>query len=151
MRTISSAEHPLRTHRSSRGAATSARSTAKHPSALRRSSVDAHWSRRFAKPVDEALLTTLLDAGVRVVTLEDHSIKGGFGTQVLEAANRLGLDSRLITVRGMPDGWIYQGSRSGQLAEVGLDAESIARAIRTTVDGAEPADTSRQAPSHAAR
>ena len=109
------------------------------------------YDARFAKPVDEALLTTLLDAGVRVVTLEDHSVKGGFGTQVLEAANRLGLDARLITVRGMPDGWIYQGSRSGQLAEVGLDAESIARAIRTTVDGGEPADTSRQAPSHAAR
>lgn len=109
------------------------------------------YDARFAKPVDETLLTTLLDAGVRVVTLEDHSIKGGFGTQVLEAANRLGLDSRLITVRGMPDGWIYQGSRSGQLAEVGLDAESIARAIRTTVDGAEPADTNRQAPSHATR
>ncbi len=90
---------------------------------------------RFAKPVDDALLQELLGAGVRVFTIEDHSIKGGFGTQVLEAANRLGLDSRLITVCGMPDGWVYQGGRGEQLAEVGLDPVSIARRIRAVLNG----------------
>ncbi len=88
------------------------------------------YDARFAKPVDEKLLRELLESGVRVVTVEDHSVKGGFGTQVLEAANRLGLDSRLVTVCGMPDGWVYQGGRGEQLAEVGLDAISIARRIR---------------------
>ena len=93
------------------------------------------YDARFAKPVDEALLRTLLEAGVRVFTLEDHTIKGGFGTQVLEAANRLGLDSRLVTVCGMPDGWVYQGGRGEQLAEVGLDATSIARRVRSVLAG----------------
>lgn len=109
------------------------------------------YDARFAKPVDEALLTTLLNAGVRVVTLEDHSVKGGFGTQVLEAAHRRGLDTRLITVLGMPDGWVYQGSRGGQLAEVGLDAESVARCIRTAFDGPPASSTGADRTSHATR
>ena len=93
------------------------------------------YDARFAKPVDEDLLRTLLEAGVRVVTVEDHTVKGGFGTQVLEACNRCGLDTRLVTVCGMPDGWVYQGGRGEQLAEVGLDAASIARRIRAAVSG----------------
>ena len=96
---------------------------------------------RFAKPVDDALLQELLGAGVHIFTLEDHSIKGGFGSQVLEAANRLGLDSRLITVCGMPDGWVYQGGRGEQLAEVELDPVSIARRIREALSG-EPGTSS---------
>ncbi|MDE0890457.1 MAG: 1-deoxy-D-xylulose-5-phosphate synthase, partial [Phycisphaerales bacterium] len=64
------------------------------------------YDARFAKPVDETLLTELITAGVQVVTIEDHTVKGGFGTQVLEACNRLGLDSRKVTVLGMADGWV---------------------------------------------
>ena len=97
------------------------------------------YDARFAKPVDDALLTDLLGRGVRVVTIEDHSIKGGFGTQVLEACHRLGLDTRLVTICGMPDGWVYQGGREEQLAEVGLDAASIARRVRELLGGGGPA------------
>ena len=95
------------------------------------------YDARFAKPVDDALLQELLGAGVHVLTIEDHSVKGGFGTQVLEAANRLKLDSRLITVCGMPDGWVYQGGRGEQLAEVGLDPVSLARTVRHALGDAE--------------
>ena len=96
------------------------------------------YDARFAKPVDEALLRELLDAGVRVVTIEDHSVKGGFGTQVLEACHRLGLDTRLVTICAMPDGWVYQGGREEQLAEVGLDAASITRQVRAVLGGDTP-------------
>jgi 1-deoxy-D-xylulose-5-phosphate synthase len=75
------------------------------------------YDARFAKPVDEELLTSLLQRGIPVLTVEDHSIKGGFGTQVLEACNRLKLDTRLVTVIGLPDDWIYQGSRGQQIEE----------------------------------
>jgi 1-deoxy-D-xylulose-5-phosphate synthase len=98
------------------------------------------YDARFAKPVDETLLTELITAGIQVVTIEDHTVKGGFGTQVLEACNRLGLDSRKVTVLGMADGWVYQGGRGEQLAEVGLDVISIARRIREVL-AAEDAPT----------
>ena len=88
------------------------------------------YDARFAKPIDEELLSDLIGRGIPVITVEDHSVKGGFGSQVLEACNRLGLDSRLVQVMGLPDQWIYQGSRDEQLREAGIDADSIARSIR---------------------
>ncbi|MFM7806645.1 MAG: 1-deoxy-D-xylulose-5-phosphate synthase, partial [Planctomycetota bacterium] len=67
------------------------------------------------------------------------SIRGGFGSCVLEACADLGLDTRLVTRLALPDHWIYQGERREQLVEAGLDAASIARAIRTAVAAAPSA------------
>ncbi len=88
------------------------------------------WDARFAKPVDRELIKALLERGVPIITIEDHSIIGGFGTAVLEAAQELGLDGSHITRLGLPDAWVYQDSRAKQLAEVGLDQPAIVRAIR---------------------
>jgi 1-deoxy-D-xylulose-5-phosphate synthase len=81
--------------------------------------------------VDDQLLRTLLEARIPVVTVEDHSIRGGFGSNVLDACNRLGLDTRLVTRLALPDGWIYQGERKEQMIEAGIDPASIARTLRT--------------------
>jgi 1-deoxy-D-xylulose-5-phosphate synthase len=88
------------------------------------------YDARFAKPVDEQLLRALLEARIPVVTVEDHSIRGGFGSNVLDACNRLGLDTRLVTRLALPDGWIYQGERKEQLVEAGIDPANIARTLR---------------------
>jgi 1-deoxy-D-xylulose-5-phosphate synthase len=88
------------------------------------------YDARFAKPVDRELVRSLIEAGVAIVTIEDHSIRGGFGAQVLEAANEMGLDTSRITRLAMPDRWVYQDSRAKQLEEIGLDAASIARRVR---------------------
>lgn len=98
------------------------------------------WDARFAKPVDTALIRCLLELRVPIVTVEDHGITGGFGAAVLEAASAMGLDTSGITRLGLPDAWVYQGSRAGQLAEVGLDAPGIARAT-ASVMAARPRDT----------
>ncbi len=88
------------------------------------------YDARFAKPVDRALVRTLLEREVPILTIEDHGIVGGFGAAVLEAAQEMGLDASRIVRLGLPDSWVYQDSRAKQLAEVGLDAVGIARAIR---------------------
>ena len=100
---------------------------------------------RFAKPVDIELMTRLLSAGTPVITVEDHSIRGGFGACVLEACHDAGLDTRCITRMALPDSWIYQGERSEQLAEAGIDSAGIARVIRAVVDGTPAAEASRAA------
>ena len=84
------------------------------------------YDARFAKPVDIDLIAGLVARGIPIVTIEDHSIRGGFGSCVLEACNDRRLETRGITRMAMPDGWIYQGERKEQLAEVGLDPASIA-------------------------
>lgn len=92
------------------------------------------YDARFAKPVDTDLLRDLIERGIPVVTVEDHGLAGGFGTCVLEACNELGLRTDRISRMGIPERWIRQGSRDGQLKEVELDPASIARRIREVLD-----------------
>lgn len=99
------------------------------------------YDARFAKPIDRVLLRDLLERGVPIVTIEDHSVIGGFGSAVLEAASEMGLDASRVRVLGLPDQWIMQDSRNAQLAEVGLDAPGIVRSIRHLLDA--PGTTAR--------
>jgi 1-deoxy-D-xylulose-5-phosphate synthase len=89
---------------------------------------------RFAKPIDEDMVTTAITRGGPVVTVEDHSVTGGFGTAVLETANRLGLPTDTIIRLGLAAERFYvHGPRSGQLAEAGIDTAGITSAVRRAV------------------
>lgn len=95
---------------------------------------------RFAKPVDQTMVTDALSRGGPVITVEDHSVTGGFGASVLEAARELELAADHVVVLGMPaDRFIAHGSRAGQLAEVGIDAAGIAAAVRDALDASPSA------------
>ncbi|MFG0258459.1 MAG: 1-deoxy-D-xylulose-5-phosphate synthase [Phycisphaerales bacterium JB043] len=85
---------------------------------------------RFAKPLDEDLVRDLLTRGIAIVTVEDHSVVGGFGASVLEFAAREGLDASRVRVCGIPDDFIHQDPRGVQLRQAGLDADGIERVIR---------------------
>ena len=88
------------------------------------------YDARFAKPLDRDLIRDLLSRDVPILTVEDHSVVGGFGAAVLEAASEMGLSAARVRTLGIPDQWVYQNSRTAQLAEVGLDSPGIARAVR---------------------
>ncbi len=92
------------------------------------------YDARFARPVDIELLRNLIEQRVPIVTVEDHGLEGGFGSCVLDACHDAGLDTRGITRLGLPCRWIYQGARSDQLEEAGLDPASIARSVREALD-----------------
>jgi len=94
------------------------------------------YDARFAKPVDLELLRDLIARGVPILTIEDHGLTSGFGSCVLDACHTAGLSTGGIKCLGIPERWIYQDSRSKQLAEVGLDAASIARTVREWLDTA---------------
>jgi 1-deoxy-D-xylulose-5-phosphate synthase len=94
---------------------------------------------RFAKPVDQEMVRKACAAGRPIVTVEDHSIVGGFGAAVLETAHELGLKIPPIRLLGMPaDRFVAHGSRAGQLAECGYDATGIAAAAAGMVDTVIP-------------
>jgi transketolase C-terminal domain/subunit len=63
-----------------------------------------------------------------VITVEDHQLINGFGTAALETAAELNLDSRKIVRLGIADRYVAHGPRKWQLANAGIDAESIAKA-----------------------
>jgi 1-deoxy-D-xylulose-5-phosphate synthase len=85
------------------------------------------YDARFAKPLDIELLRQLIGSGTPVLTVEDHHVVGGFGGSVIEACHDDGLRTDGIHRLGLPDQWIYQGSRAEQQAEAGIDADAIAR------------------------
>ncbi len=94
---------------------------------------------RFAKPIDRNMVIEALTAGHPVITVEDHSVAGGFGSAVLETAQDLRLPTERLTRLGMPvDRFIEHGSRAGQLAEIGIDAAGIANTVQQLVGAAEP-------------
>ncbi len=88
---------------------------------------------RFAKPIDEEAVRSALSESRQemgcVVTVEDHTLAGGFGAAVLETAQRLQLDTRRLLMLGLPDDWVAHDSRKAQLAAVGLDAAGIGRRV----------------------
>ena len=89
---------------------------------------------RFAKPIDADMVTTAITRGGPVITVEDHSLAGGFGSAVLETAHQLGLPTEALVMLGLaPDRFYAHGSRSGQLAEAGIDAAGIAETARRAV------------------
>ncbi len=86
---------------------------------------------RFAKPLDEALLTVLAREHRLVVTLEEGAV-GGFATQVLDAMCRMsrhGVEPARVAPLHLPDRFIEHGTQSEQEAWSGLDARSLARRV----------------------
>lgn len=92
---------------------------------------------RFAKPVDILLVRRLIEAGIPIVSIEDHGLRGGFGANIIDACNHAGLDASCVTRLGMPERWIAQGTRTEQHEEIGIDPPSIARVIRAILDTPE--------------
>jgi 1-deoxy-D-xylulose-5-phosphate synthase len=88
---------------------------------------------RFAKPLDAGRIVALARRCGAVVTVEEHSAAGGFGSAVLEALAQA--DLRVPTrCLGIPDRLIEHGDPARILASLGLDSAGIARAVRALID-----------------
>ena len=89
----------------------------------------AHYDMRFAKPVDEELLHEALAKYEKIITVEDGTIVGGFGSAVLEFANEHGYKNE-VKILGIPDHIIEHGTPKELQRECGFDAQGIAYTVR---------------------
>lgn len=88
----------------------------------------AHYDMRFVKPLDEEILHEVGKRFKRIITVEDGSRNGGFGSAVLEWLNDNGYATSVKRM-GLPDKFIEHGTVP-QLREIaGIDKESIMREI----------------------
>jgi len=86
---------------------------------------------RFAKPVDKVLLSEHAQHCGLIVTLEDHTMVGGFGTACLDALNEEGMMVPLLRL-GWPDQFVEHGSSVADLrAANGLSPQEMERKILT--------------------
>jgi 1-deoxy-D-xylulose-5-phosphate synthase len=81
---------------------------------------------RFVKPLDEELLDDLAQTHDRIVTIEENTLVGGFGSTVAEHLAETGVS---VVRFGLPDGFVRHGDRGLLLAEVGLTSEAVAAAV----------------------
>ncbi len=89
---------------------------------------------RFAKPLDRATLLKAVEELPLVVTVEEGTLEGGFGSAVLEAANAAGLDTRNVVRLGLPDRFVEHGERPELLADLGLNVDGICRTVRQALE-----------------
>lgn len=89
----------------------------------------AHYDMRFVKPLDEPLLHEVFSTYNKILTIEDGTIVGGFGSAILEfmAANNYNAEVKML---GIPDQIIEHGSPKQLYDEIGIDANHIADTIR---------------------
>ncbi len=85
---------------------------------------------RFVKPLDKTILLKAVEDLPLVVTVEEGTLEGGFGSALLEAANAAGLETSNVVRLGLPDRFVEHGERSELLAELGLDVSGICSTIR---------------------
>ncbi|MGL4553456.1 MAG: 1-deoxy-D-xylulose-5-phosphate synthase [Gemmataceae bacterium] len=88
---------------------------------------------RFCKPLDREVMLRAVETASVVVTVEEGTTEGGFGSAVLECANAAGLGTANVVRLGLPDSFVEHGERGELLADVGLDAAGIAAAARATL------------------
>ncbi|MEO6071081.1 MAG: 1-deoxy-D-xylulose-5-phosphate synthase [Chitinophagaceae bacterium] len=84
----------------------------------------AHYDMRFAKPLDEELLHEALTNYEKIITIEDGTVVGGFGSAVAEFITKHNYKNSL-TILGIPDRIIEHGTLKELHAECGYDAAAI--------------------------
>jgi 1-deoxy-D-xylulose-5-phosphate synthase len=92
----------------------------------------AHFDMRFAKPLDEELLHEALQGYSKIITVEDGTIVGGFGSAVTEFMAEHGYKNDLRML-GIPDRVVEHGTLKDLHRECGYDAQGIADAVRDMV------------------
>lgn len=95
---------------------------------------------RHVKPLDTELLDALADRPI--ITVEENTLDGGFGSAVLEYFDLAGRtqDVRLHRI-GIPDVFSEQATRDEQLAAHDLDADGLYRATRSYLQNLAPIAT----------
>jgi 1-deoxy-D-xylulose-5-phosphate synthase len=85
---------------------------------------------RFAKPLDTALISRLAREHEALVIVEEGAV-GGFAAQVFQFLSQRGLLDRGLKIRSLtlPDRFQGQADYRTMIAEAGLDADGVTRAV----------------------
>ena len=89
----------------------------------------AHYDMRFVKPLDDSIMREVAEANYeKIITIEDGSLKGGFGSCVAEwlESNRCTTPLQCL---GLPDSFVEHGPVKELYRITGLDEDSIKKLI----------------------
>ena len=99
---------------------------------LSKPGVIGHYDMRFVKPLDTARLSGIFKQYDSILTVEDGSKAGGFGSAVLEVARQSGFTGDL-QILGISDTFLEHGTQEELQRLAKIDHQSIARSIKTAL------------------
>ncbi|HMU57732.1 MAG TPA: 1-deoxy-D-xylulose-5-phosphate synthase, partial [Chitinophagaceae bacterium] len=88
----------------------------------------AHYDMRFVKPLDEEMLHEVFSKYSKIITVEDGTVVGGFGSAILEFMNQHQYKAN-VRILGIPDRLVEHGTPKELHRECGYDAEGIKQTI----------------------
>ncbi len=83
---------------------------------------------RYIKPLDTECIKHMAGQHELIVTIEENALQGGAGSAVNEYLHQQAINCPVINL-GLPDYFVEQGSSQQLLADCGLDAAGILKAI----------------------
>lgn len=89
----------------------------------------AHYDMRFVKPIDEAMMHEIAQNYPKIITVEDGTIVGGFGSAVLEFLAQHQYHNE-VHMLGIPDRIVEHGKPEELHRECGYDAQAIAEKVK---------------------
>jgi 1-deoxy-D-xylulose-5-phosphate synthase len=89
----------------------------------------AHYDMRFVKPIDENLLHEVFSKFDKIITVEDGTVVGGFGSAILEFMSKNNYKAQ-VKMLGIPDSIVEHGTLKQLYRECHYDEEGITSAIR---------------------
>jgi len=92
---------------------------------------------RFAKPLDSGLLIDLAGRIKYLVTVEENTLKGGFGSSVVSLLQESGIGDVRVKSIGLSDGFIEQGEIGFLRSKYGLDSANIIEQVVSLIPAAD--------------
>ncbi|MCK9554206.1 1-deoxy-D-xylulose-5-phosphate synthase [bacterium] len=81
------------------------------------------------KPLDETMYKSILEKKLKVITVEENVIRGGFGSYLSEKASQMGFSPLMLHI-GLEDKFVTHASRNELLELTCLDAAGIEHTVR---------------------
>ncbi|MFL5661649.1 MAG: 1-deoxy-D-xylulose-5-phosphate synthase [Ktedonobacteraceae bacterium] len=95
---------------------------------------------RWAKPLDEEMITRLAQGTRRLVTIEDHVVAGGFGSAVLELLESHGIHNIDVRLIGCPNKPVEHGAPSILKELYGITSSHLKDVVRDMVRSTSKGD-----------
>src|SRR5512143_503573 len=89
---------------------------------------------RFVKPLDDEMIVSFARKTGRIVTAEEHTLFGGFGSAVLECLDARGVTGVKTLRIGLPDRYIEHGPQKTLRQKYGLDADGIYASVKDFIE-----------------
>lgn len=84
---------------------------------------------RFAKPLDENKLDEIAAKFTKIITLEENSLNGGFGSGILEYLADKNYKNDVLRI-GLPDKFIDHGTQAELHEQLGIDPNGIKEKVK---------------------